>query len=703
MAAKQRSAGMGVAHSNELAREFRTAVGHHRAGRFDEAEKLYHKIIDRHPEQPDALNFLGVLASQRGTHEKAIDFLRRAITVNRRKPTYHYNLGLAYQAAGNLIEAVASYRRVLELEPNNAAALKGLGGALLVTNRLEEAETCCRKVTRLLPEDPRAHNNLSAVLLGRNHLHDAEASAREALRLMPNYAEAFNNLGNVLLAREDYEEAAECYRKTLRLLPGYPEAHHNLGIALRGLAEHLEAAASIREAIKIKPDYAEAHNSLASTYRALGYGPDALYEYRQALRYKPDYDIARVGLANVLIDRGDWDASLARFQEILDQNPNSEQALVGKAGILERKGLIEESFAIIRPIVDGGSPSPDVAGVFSGLARQFGREGEAIALLEDALASSELKSDQRSNLSFILGKLYDANGEFDLAFQHYSVGNELQPTKFDPKMFAAWLDKVIEFYNNKRVRRMPRAANESVSPVFIVGIPRSGTSLTEQIVASHTKVYGAGELDDIPRIVRDVAGGPGSEQRFPDCVADLDSAALDVIAEKHIQQLREYDEKAEIFTDKMPYNFMYLGLIAQLFPRARVIHCVRDPLDTCLSCFFQNFARGNFQTYRLGHLGAYHVEYQRLMRHWHDVLDIPIKDIVYEDLVADLEGKSRELVDFVGLEWDPQCLRFHESKRLVNTASYDQVRQPIYNRSVGRWRHYDRHLGPLKEALAGAS
>ena len=592
---------------------------------------------------------------------------------------------------------------MLEVEPNNAAALKGLGGALLVMNRLEDAEACCRKVMRLLPEDPRAHNNLSSVLLARNLLDDAEASAREALRLMPNYAEALNNLGNIFLAREDYEKAAECYRKTLRLLPRYPEAHHNLGIALRGLAEHLEAVASIREAIKIKPDYAEAHNSLASTYRALGYGPDALYQYRLALRYKPDYDIARAGLANVLIDKGDWDASLARFQEILDQNPNSEPALVGKADVLERKGLIEESFAIIRPMVDAGSPPPGIAGVFSGLARHFGREDEAIALLEDVLASSELKSELRSNLSFRLGKLYDAKGEFDLAFQHYALGNELQPTPFDPKKYAAWVDKVIEFYDKERVSHMPRATNESVSPVFIVGMPRSGTSLTEQIIASHTKVYGAGELDDIPRIVRDFAGGPGSEQGYPERLADLDNAALDVVAEKHLQELRQYDEKAEVFTDKMPYNFMYIGFIAQLFPKARVIHCVRDPLDTCLSCFFQIFARGNFQTYRLGHLGAYHVEYQRLMRHWHDVLDIPIMDSVYEELVADLEGKSRELIDFIGLEWDPQCLRFHESKRIVNTASYDQVRQPIYDRSAGRWRHYDHHLGPLKDALAEAS
>ena len=694
--------GAGPAIKSPLARDLQAAIDRQRAGRFDDAERLYNEILAAHPEQPDALQFLGVLAGQRGTPEAAIDYLTRAIAVKHRNPVYHYNLGLAYQAAGRMENSSDSFRQVLELKSDHVGALKGLGWALLMLNRLEEAELCCRKVIKMAPQDPRARNNLAAVLFGRESIDEAEACAREALRLMPNFAEAHNNLGNTFLAQETYDEAAECYRKALRLSPQYTDAHHNLGVALRGLGKPVSAMASLREAIEIRPDYAEAHCSLASTYRLLGFGPEAEYEYREALRHKSDYAAAAIGLANVLVDKGDLETSLSLFEEVLRRDPKSEKGLAGTAEILERKGDLEASYAIVRPIIDAGNPPPGIVAVFSTLARRFGREDDAITIIEEMLATSDLIREQQNALSFRLARLYDVKGEFDLAFRHYSKGNELKTTPFDPSALSEWVKRITEFYTKENVARLPRSTNESESPVFVVGMPRSGTSLTEQILSSHPKVCGAGELEDIPLFLREIAGGPGSDQYYPECLTETDSVTLDTIAERHLDKLRERDDGAARFTDKMPYNFLYLGFISQLFPKARVIHCVRDPLDTCLSCFFQNFARGNFQTYDLRHLGGYYVQYQRLMRHWHEVLDIPIMDLVYEDLVADLEGKSRELVDFVGLDWDPQCLRFHESKRIVNTASYDQVRQPIYTRSVERWRHYERHLGPLKEALAGA-
>jgi hypothetical protein len=261
------------------------------------------------------------------------------------------------------------------------------------------------------------------------------------------------------------------------------------------------------------------------------------------------------------------------------------------------------------------------------------------------------------------------------------------------------VDRLVATYAPGWSARLPRTDNADESPVFIVGTPRSGTSLTEQILAWHGGVAAAGELDDIPRALRELAGGPLGTDDFVAPLGSLDRDTLEAIAGRYLEALPGRAPGIVRITDKMPYNFLHLGFIAQLFPRARIVHCRREPLDSCLSCFFQRFSRGNLQTYRLEHLGAYWRQYARLMAHWHAVLDLPILDLDYEALVADIEGQSRLLVAFLGLEWDPRCLRFHESRRIVNTASFDQVREPVYSRSVGRWRHYAAHLGPLRAAL----
>ena len=699
----QPTGGAGPAIKSPLARNLQAAVDHHRAGRFDDAERLYNEILATHPEQPDALQFLGVLAGQRGSPDAAIDYLTRAIAVNRRNPAYHYNLGLAYQAAKKPAEASMSFKRTLELDPTHIEALKGMGGALLALGRLDEAERYCRQAVERAPGDPRVHNNLATVLLGLERAEEAEASARQALSLMPNFADAHNNLGNSHLVREAYTDAEESFRKALRLAPGHAEAHNNLGITLLGLGRLDDAVASFNTAIEANADYAEAHNGLANIYRRIGYLADAEREYREALRCTPDYMNALVGLGTVLIDRGDTDGALAHYDDMMRRDPDSPTAHAGKAWILELKGDIDGCYEIVRPLVDAGQPNAAIAALFGRMARRLDRRDEAGELIERMLADGELGTNERQALHFTLGKLYDADDAIDQAFTHFAAGNGQNRSSYQPAKFTDIVDRTIALYDTERIASMPRAANRSVLPVFIVGMPRSGTTLTEQIIASHGQVFGGGELEHIGAAARHHAGGPGKEGRLPECLAELGEADLDRIAGNHLVRLNALGGDAARVTDKMPNNFLRLAFINQLFAGARIIHCVRDPLDTCLSNYMQNFSRGNLQSNDLGHLGAYYNDYRRLMDHWRVVLGLPIMDIVYEDLVADLEGKSRELIDFIGLEWDPQCLRFHESERVVNTASYDQVRQPIYNRSVGRWRHYEHHLGPLKDALAEAS
>jgi tetratricopeptide (TPR) repeat protein len=689
-----------------LAKAFSTAFGEHKAGKLREAEQKYREILERSPEHPDVLNMLGVVAGQRSQPDLAVDWFQRAIRADNENPVFHYNLAMARQTMDDLDAAAADYGRALAINPDYADALKGLGSVLMRQNKLAEAEECCRKVIGLTPDDPRAHNNLSAVLRGRGANDEATACAREALRRKPDYAEAHNNLGTILLVDKAYAAAADAFREAIHYAPKFPDARVNLATALLGLGRHTEATASLREAIAMVPSHAIAHNNLANAYRELDYREEARQEFEAALALNPGLTSARFGLAGMLLDMGDFDGALAQFDEMLRRQPESRLALSGKAAAFALKGDNDACYAVLRPLIDGGESTPEVAAIFGRIAGQLGRRDDAIALIESLLTrhdGAEMVDRQRSLLEFALGDLYDGKNDFDEAFTHFAAANALRPSGFDPVAFAAKTNRIIDLYGKGQVDRMSRATNRSDLPVFIVGMPRSGTSLVEQILASHPMVFGAGEPDKIVRYVRSFGGSGVESPEYVADFADIDAARLDSMAHEHLAYLGDLGGDAVRVTDKLPYNFQHLGFIAQLFPNSRIVHCVRDPLDTCLSCYFQDFSRTNFHTYDLRHLGAYYRQYARLMRHWHGVLDLPILDLSYEDLVADLEGASRKLVDFIGLDWDPRCLRFYEAERTVSTASSGQVRQPIYTRSVGRWRRYERHLGPLREALASGA
>ena len=249
--------------------------------------------------------------------------------------------------------------------------------------------------------------------------------------------------------------------------------------------------------------------------------------------------------------------------------------------------------------------------------------------------------------------------------------------------------------------RLPRARVHSDRPVFIVGMVRSGTTLVEQILSSHPDVYGAGELPDITEITRALPGFLGTGDRYPECLPKLTPEAADVMARRYLDRLTQIAPKARRVTDKLPGNFMYLGLIEFLFPGARIIHCMRDPVDTCLSAYFQDFSNNHPYAYDLSNLGAFYRGYLKLMAHWRKVIHLPLLEIKYEDLISDQERVTRSLVEFCGLEWDNRCLQFHETKRFVGTASHDQVNRPLYRESIQRWKNYERHLEPLLAALNG--
>ena len=283
------------------------------------------------------------------------------------------------------------------------------------------------------------------------------------------------------------------------------------------------------------------------------------------------------------------------------------------------------------------------------------------------------------------------------------MGNGLyRRAAYDPAAFEHLTGPQIDYFTRERVRAMPKATLRSDKPVFIVGMPRSGTSLVEQILASHPAVHGAGELDFIHHIWVGMLGMLGSNfGKYPKCLDNLTTEQVDGMADVYLSPLVAMKPDAVRITDKMPLNFLHLGLIASLFPSARIIHCRRDPMDTCLSCFMTHFNYPQPFQHDLEHLGHFYRLYEKLMGHWKTVIDLPMLEVSYEEVVADPEAQSRRMVEFLGLPWNDDCLKFHQTKRPCATASVMQVRRPVYGSSVGRWRHYEKHLGPLKSALWG--
>lgn len=581
------------------------------------------------------------------------------------------NLAIQHHQAGRLSEAERAYRRILEASPDNVDALHMLGMLAYQSGNNDSAIALINKALHHSPASAEIHNNLGKVHESRGKPDEAIAASRRAIAINPDYDLAHYNLGNALNAQGKYEEAAASYQHALRIRPDYAEAYHGQATALDALGRQDEAVTCCQEALRIKPEFVDAHITLAAALISLQRPEEALKHCQRAVEIKPD----------------DIDA-IALLTDITDQT-----------------GDIERAYQHLRPLLetinnDIGADHVNVALAFSSISKHLGRQQEAISLMEQMLERNpSLSVTSRRKLHFNLGKLYDATGEYDKAFAHFQQGNASKPVTSNSARHAAEVDSLIAVYSTDFMTRMPRASIRSDRPVFIVGMARSGTSLVEQILSSHPAVFGAGELPDIIQLPLSLHIILGTEQRYPQCSPLLTQDKLDTLAQHYLERLESLSSDATRVTDKMPGNFTHLGLIELLLPDARVIHCMRDPLDTCLSCYFQIFSRSHPYSYDLANLGAFYNGYRKIMQHWRQVLTIPMMEVQYEELVTNQEPVSRKLIEFCGLEWDERCLEFHKTKRFVGTASFDQVRQPIYKKSVGRWKNYERHIGLLKKVL----
>jgi len=626
--------------------------------------------------------------------------LKQICKKDRKDADSWFMLGAVNGRLGSNNEAETCFRQVVKLRPDHAEAHDSLGAVLQSQGKVDKALPCHMRAVKLKPGYALAHYHLGNALKEHQDYEGAEASYRKALQLNPGIPDACNNLGNILSLEGKYKEAAESFEQALHINPNFTAAYVNLGFALQRLGKLDRAIASLQEALRRKADDAQACCYLGTAYRDQGRYDEAETCFRRAIKIKPDYTEAFGNLGNALRHQGKLDEALESFEHALQLKPDSIDAVAGVAAVLEKQARHAQACELLLPLIETGTSNANAAITFGLISRHTDRREEAIALMKRVLETDGLEAIEQQRLHFGLGQLYDDIDEHDWAFAHYRQANESKHYDIKPKpQVKIFVDNLIKTYTPALMFGLPRAASPSEQPVFIVGMLRSGTSLVEQILASHPAVFGADELMDIINIANSLPATLRTNEPYPRCVESLDQVAIDRIARSYLDRLEDLSGGATRVTDKMPHNFLHLGLIELLFPGARVIHCLRDPLDTCLSCYFQDFGARHTYTGDLVHLGEHYVQYERLMRHWQEVLSIPMLEVRYEELVMDQERLSRSMVEFCGLEWDDRCLQFYKNDRVVKTASYDQVRRPIYQKSIARWKHYEAHLDPLITAL----
>ena len=561
--------------------------------------------------------------------------------------------------AGALETVERRCRALLKARPADGLLWKILSVSLL--RQRKDALAAMERAAQLLPQDAEVHLNLGIGLAAAGERTRALASYRQALALDPRSTAALSHLGDLLREVGEHEEALALRRRAIELDPGRAEHHVNLGKALFEIRRLDEATAAFRAALALQPDDVQALLGLAGTARMRGRAAEAEEICRQALALEPDHVEGLSLLGELQADRGQF---------------------------AEARALFERALAI----------NPALPAVYCSLAthRKMTSADGAWRQQVEALLAKPLPLSHEMGLRYALGKYCDDLGRYDEAFDNYRRANELaRRTKqqYNREKLERRVDRIIATFDAQFLQEQRAGSADSEVPLLVIGMPRSGTSLAEQILASHPAVFGGGEL----RFWEGAFGVFEAERAAGVSAAEL----LPQFGRDYLERLRALAGGASRVIDKMPANFLYAGLAHAALPRARIIHMRRHPLDTCLSIYSQNFFRMGSYANDLGDLAHYYGQYQRVMQHWRRVLPAgALLEVPYEELIADQEGWTRRMLEFAGLPWDPRCLDFHETDRVVITASRWQVRQRLNSSSAGRWRHYARHLAPLEQLLS---
>lgn len=630
---------------------------HGMAGNYADALHCARKAVELAPNSLQGWVNLGNAAQSSGDYLQAADAFRRARVLPGCPPDVILDLGLALTELAKWSEAEKPLREFLSHHPGHQEATLALGKALARKGDPNAAANLTEDYCRQHPTDIRALSQLGIIYLDMGRTMDAWRVSDQAITIAPDNADALSLKAALLTYEGRYSEARDAYERVERMRPGTARVMIMLSQVCQQLGDSESAIAYARAALKIN---------------------------RRNIT-------ALITLSNLLINKDVAEAyNLMREAEAIAPHDLSVMAL--KGNVLQFQGNKQGAWEAVRKVIEGGLLDSGAVLVAANVAPALGKTDEVIDLLERAVARTGISIAEQRTLHFALAKVCDKAKQYDRAFQHADIANRLKKSWFDSNIHATEMNRLKTVYSAAGIGSLPRSNVASELPVFIVGMPRSGTSLLEQILSCHSKVHARGETTDIRKLAESIP-------YYPDGARDLTQTKLNSMASEYIERLRQMSPSATRVTDKLPGNYKFLGIISQIFPGTKILHCQRDPRDVCLSNYFTEFNAGHAHSYNLESLAHVCKDYQELMTHWKSVLPIPILDVQYEELVNDPRAWVEKILEFCGLEWEDACLDFHKSKRQVVTASYDQVRNPLYRSSVARWKSYQRQLEPVSRIL----
>ena len=569
-------------------------------------------------------------------------------------------------------------------------------------SRWEEAEQASMAVLKTEPDHAEAYNNLGRALVGQKKFEQAEAAYDKAIEAAPNNAAAENNLGNLHMQQRRYDLAEAAFLRAIEIDSGFLLAFSNLATTYMAMNWLDRAEEVCRAALKINPNFVPAVQSLGVVLSRNQQFDAAEQTFRHVLDLAPNHNQAISNLASLYSTQARFDEAERLFKTAITLNPNSTHAHLNLGICYSELGQMEASLKCLRKAI---ACDPNNIDAYYALSTSGKEKLDKAALdhLEGLVEDTEisLPTEQKTKALFALGM----QTEGALSFGWFLKGNKLgakiltsEVGAFDPEHHQSAFDRLKATFTEEFFKARKNWGNQSEVPVFVIGMPRSGTTLVEQIISAHSNADGAGERSDIPAFIRNFNQASGGEDSFPDNIQNLTEVQIGEWAEDYLDKFENLDSAARI-VDKLPFNYAHLWLIQLMFPKAKVIHCKRDARDIGLSCFQQNFVKPHPWSCDLGHIGQYYNAYADLTAHWQNTLSLSFIDVCYEDVVVNSEAESRRLIDFLGLDWEPSILDFHTSARSVKTASKWQVREPIYAGSIGRWKEFEDQLKPMIEAL----
>ncbi len=639
------------------------------AGLFSQAEKSFKEVIKIRPDIIEAQIALAFVYASSRQHTKATVQFKQVLKTNPQHAHSHHNLANSLYEEKSYTDAIKHYQAAIKLD-----------------NGLVDSHIHCGMAYRKVKDYKSAIKCL-----------------HQALDLDNVNAKAFHVLGMLYADIEDYPRALECLENATGLAPKHAEFRVSFALILEKATLDYEAGIQYHRACEIDPNYLDGF-TLYGTYLVKNMRYDEALEcFGHADHLAPNNLSICEELGYTYLGMGNTDAALIKFNTALEVEPTRLSALIGIENVYQQLGRSDDAIRLCDEIIALDKNKPE-GYVLKSKVKKSKPDDNLVEQLLRILDQKNLDFKAKLTSNFALGKIYDDHNNYQQAFKYYAKANLLsnEMGEYYPDQARKAVSRIIEVFSEKTFSTNKYLGSVSKLPVFIVGMPRSGTTLTEQIIASHPDAAGAGEVDFWGKAYTAMPLRLNSDTPFPECINEMNTEqAQDIAAlyEETLHKIVGKDIRPQRITDKMPHNFFHLGLIARLFPNAKIIHTKRDPIDTCLSIFFQNFNEHHAYATNLSHLGSYYQQYERIMHHWHSLLPGRIMDINYADTIADPEFWTRKLIEHVGLEWNDACLAPHKLERSVMTPSHWQVRQPIYKTSVERWKNYEEFLGPLILAL----